>query len=134
MRLSHLGIGPLEISSIREDSVTTEASIRDWRYGQTQAERLCAAILHIEGFDGVDPQAPLGGPDGRKDLLCSREGKRWVAAAYFPPTPPNFSEVRQKFTDDFAGVAKNAAAGFVFIVNQLLTLGERKQLKELAGD
>ncbi len=28
----------------------TETILRDWRYGQTQAERLCAELLHIESY------------------------------------------------------------------------------------
>jgi hypothetical protein len=50
----------------------TEASVRDWRYGNTQAERLCAAMLYLESFQDVDPQHPLGGPDGLKDVGAPR--------------------------------------------------------------
>lgn len=106
----------------------TEAALRDWRYGQTQAERLVAAILHIEGYKDVDPQHPLGGPDGLKDVLCRREGSLWVAAAYFPTTPSTFVEVRRKFEHDATGATQNAADGFVFFVNQHLTVGERSEL------
>lgn len=112
----------------------TETALREWRYGQAQSERLCAAILHIEQFEGVDPQAPLGGGDGKKDLLCSRRGKRWVAASYFPPTHPSFREIREKFTSDLTGVAANGASAFIFLVNQPLTLGDRSELSGLAGD
>ena len=45
-----------------------------WRSGPTQAERLAAALLRLEGYSDVGPQAPLGGPDGRADILCSRGG------------------------------------------------------------
>lgn len=85
-------------------SLTTESALRDWRYGNAQAERLCAAILHLESFQDVDPKHPLGGPDGLKDVRCSKDGKTWIAAAYFPPTHLTFSEIRIKFDHDFAGL------------------------------
>ena len=91
----------------------TEASVRDWRYGNTQAERLCAAMLYLESFQDVDPQHPLGGPDGLKDVRCSKNGKTWIAAAYFPPTHPTFKEIQEKFEHDFAGVAANGAQAFI---------------------
>lgn len=113
--------------------MTTESALRDWRYGQTQAERLVAALLHLEGFEAVDPQHPLGGPDGLKDVLCWKDGLSWVAAAYFPATPSTLRTIKSKFTDDFVGVASNSAQAFAFFVNQPLTVGEREQLRALAG-
>jgi hypothetical protein len=53
----------------------TEASVRDWRYGNTQAKRLCAAMLYLESFQDVDPQHPLGGPDGLKGRAALQEWK-----------------------------------------------------------
>ncbi len=94
-------------------SMTTEAALRDWRYGQTQAERLCAGLLSIEGFTAVDPQHPLGGPDGIKDVLCRRGITSYVAAAYLPTTPPNFTEIKNKFKNDLPGVIQNTAQGFL---------------------
>ncbi|MDT7848022.1 hypothetical protein Q9292_00265 [Methylophilus sp. VKM B-3414] len=76
--------------------MTTESALRDWRYGQTQAERLVAALLHLEGFEAVDPQHPLGGPDGLKDVLCRKDGLSWVAAAYFPTTPATLTAIKSK--------------------------------------
>lgn len=117
--------------------MTTESALRDWRYGQTQAERLVAALLHLEGFEAVDPQHPLGGPDGLKDVLCRKDGLAWVAAAYFPTTTttttPKPSAIKSKFFDDFVGVARNQAQVFAFFVNQSLTVGEREQLRSVAG-
>ena len=113
--------------------MTTESAVRDWRFGQTQAERLVAALLHLEGFEGVDPQHPLGGPDGLKDVLCRKDGLSWVAAAYFPTTPSTQRAITSKFEADFAGVFSNTAQAFAFFVNQPLTVGERQQLLSLAG-
>jgi fido (protein-threonine AMPylation protein) len=113
--------------------VTTETKLKDWRFGQTQAERLVGALLQIENFVDVDPQHPLGGPDGTKDLLCKRNGELWVAAVYFPPTEPSFADIRKKFTDDFAGAGKNKAKGFAFFCNQRLTIGQREELEAAAS-
>src|SRR5688572_6763491 len=113
--------------------MTTESELRDWRYGQTQAERLVAALLHLEGFENVDPQHPLGGPDGLKDVRCRKDGISWIAAAYFPPTHATVSEIKAKFTHDFAGVASNSADAFAFFVNQPLTVGERQTILGQAG-
>ena len=62
----------------------TEFTLKSWRGGQIGAERLAATILHIEGFSAVDPQCPLGGPDGLKDVLCQMNSWTYVGAAYFP--------------------------------------------------
>ncbi len=113
--------------------MTTEGALRDWRYGNTQAERLCAAMLYLESFQDVDPQYPLGGPDGLKDVRCSKDGKTWIAAAYFPPTPSTFSEIRTKVDHDLGGVAANGAQAFAFFVNQPLTIGEREALQSRSG-
>ena len=113
--------------------MSTESALREWRYGQTQAERLVAALLHLEFFESVDPQHPLGGPDGLKDVLCRRDRLTWIAAAYFPPTAPTFADIKRKFIDDFAGVAANSADAFAFFVNQPLTIGEREELLKLAS-
>lgn len=113
--------------------MTTEHALKDWRFGQTQAERLASALLNIEGFDSVDPQHPLGGADGTKDLLCKRNGELWVAAVYFPPTEPDFRSLRLKFEDDFVGVTKNLARGFAFFCNQRITVGQRTELSACAS-
>jgi fido (protein-threonine AMPylation protein) len=113
--------------------MTTENSLRDWRFGQTQAERMVCALLHIEGFESIDPQHPLGGPDGTKDLICLKNGVLWIAAAYFPTTEPSFREIESKFQSDYTGVSKSGATGFAFFVNQWLTLGQRQALLTQVG-
>ena len=111
---------------------STDTTLWDWRYGQTQAERLCADLLQIEGFSDIDPQCPLGGRDGRKDILCIRDGQKWVGAAYFPPTRSDFVVVKDKFVHDFMGVGRHNADAFVFLTNQRLTPGERAELVGVA--
>jgi len=108
--------------------MSTEGVLRDWRYGQLQAERLCSGLLHVEGYEAVDPQSPLGGPDGLKDVLALRDGLRWVAACYFPPTHQTFADIKAKFTQDLSGVLRNKANAFAFFVNQPLTPGQREEL------
>lgn len=113
--------------------MSTESELHDWREGQTNAERLCAGILTIHGYTDVDPQAPLGGPDEKKDLLSRRDGKKFVGAVYFPSTHQTYGAIRKKFEDDREGVDRHAADGFVFFVNQRLTLSERSALHDLGG-
>lgn len=85
--------------------------------------------LQISGYTDVDPQATLGGPDGKKDILARRGGQQFVAAVYFPPTPPSFGRIRAKFLSDRKGVRVNDADGFIFFVNQYLTLGQRNDVR-----
>jgi len=110
----------------------TEIKLKLWRGDQIRAERLAAALLHIEGFTSVDPQCPLGGPDGLKDVLCEKNGWKYVAAAYFPTTDQTFSAVQRKFKHDLEGVDANSADGIVFITNQQLSPTERENLTEEA--
>ena len=107
--------------------------VRDWRLGQVIAERLCAGLLRISGYVDVDPQAPLGGPDGKKDIVAWRDGKKYIAACYFPTTPVTFIDITRKYRSDYSGVAANGADGFVFFVNQMLTVGERAKLVALGN-
>jgi len=58
----------------------TELKLLHWRDGQTKAERLCADLLRLDSFSSVDPQCPLGGPDGIKDVLCEKNGWKYVGA------------------------------------------------------
>jgi hypothetical protein len=97
----------------------------------TQAERLCAELLILEGFESVDPQCPLGGPDGLKDVLCEKNRVRCVAAAFFPQT---YSQTEAKFCHDLEGVSVNRAAGLVFFTNQRLSPSERQTLQKLAQE
>lgn len=111
----------------------TEIRVRDWRLGQTIAERLCAGILRISGYADVDPQAPLGGPDGKKDIIARKDGRKYIGACYFPATPVTFAQIISKYKNDYKGVVANDADGFVFFVNQTLTVGERKKLLALGN-
>jgi hypothetical protein len=106
--------------------------LRDWTNGQGPSERLAAQILLHAGYTGLDPSHPLGGKDGGKDAVCHKNGQRWIMAVYFPRGEQDFATIRQKFMDDVAGVARNAAVGIAFVTNQELRLAERKELSAAA--
>lgn len=108
--------------------------LREWTNGQAPSERLAAQVLLSEGFGGLDPTHPLGGPDGGKDAICLKHGLHWVMAVHFPRGQQSMKQIAKKFGDDLAGVSKNGAAGIVFVTNQELTEGERRHLCALAGE
>jgi fido (protein-threonine AMPylation protein) len=110
----------------------TEVALKAWRFGGPQSERLCASILHSEGFGRVEPQCPLGGPDGLKDILFELNNWRYVAACYFPASQKTFKAVKKKFEDDLKGVAKNNAKGIVFFTNQEISPTNRDALESSA--
>ena len=117
----------------RPNELTTEQALTMWRSGQTQAERLCAGLLLLEGYQSIDPQCPLGGPDGLKDVICERDDKKYVAACFFPNTRSTSCQLKKKYLRDFAGVEKHSADGFLFFTNQRVTPAQRTQLEQLAG-
>jgi hypothetical protein len=46
--------------------------LADWTGPQWQSEQLAAQILHAEGYQGIDPTHPYGGPDGRADAITAQ--------------------------------------------------------------
>ncbi len=101
----------------------------EWDRGQTPAERLTAHLLREEGFKSIDPSHPLGGRDGLKDVICERDGKKWIGAAYFPRGQKTFNDIANKLNHDIEGVKSNDVDGIAFVTNQELTLNERQKLK-----
>lgn len=110
----------------------TELKLLNWRDGQTKAERLCADILILDSFSSVDPQCPLGGPDGIKDMLCEKNGWKYVGAAYFAVENKSFSDIKRKFKGDLLGVRENGVDGIIFLTNQKLSPTERTDLVNIA--
>lgn len=102
----------------------------NWDNGQTAAERLSAQILSMEKFEGVDPTHPLGGRDGKRDLIITKNNEIWVGSVYFPRGQKKFNDIKDKFLDDLKGVEKNNAVGYAFVTNQELRLAEREELKK----
>ncbi len=113
----------------------TEIKLRDWRTGQVQAERLCAGVLAVEGYSQVSPQAPLGGPDGGRDIIALRGRLRCIAAVYFPTVDKaeDSSEVRAKFESDLGKAVARQAGEFVFMTNQRMSPGLRDELVKNRG-
>ena len=111
----------------------TWVSLLHWDKGQTASERFAGDILGVEGFQSIDPSHPLGGPDGLKDMALQKDGRRWIAASHFACGEKTFGKLKKKFADDFDGVAKNNAEGFVFITNQPLSITQRAKLEEIAA-
>ncbi len=105
----------------------------EWEKGQTDSERLSASILSSEGFSSVDPSHPLGGPDGLKDIICLKDGIKWIAGVYFHRGKARFPAIEKKFKHDIEGVASNKVQGFIFVTNQELRLAERGKLEKVAG-
>jgi len=108
----------------------TELRLSFWRDGSTKAERLAAAALRLSGYEEIDPQSPLGGPDGKKDILCQKGGLTWVGAVYFPNGPTRFNAIKKKFKSDLDGMP-DAPQGFVFITNQNLSPTQRSALSDM---
>ena len=108
--------------------------LREWTNSQAPAERLAAELLLFDGYEEVDPSHPLGGPDGGKDILCTRDGLRCLAAVYFPRGQQAFGEIKSKFQGDF-GKAKSHQPPidrFLFVTNQELHLAQREELRQAA--
>lgn len=111
----------------------TEYKLLNWRGDSLNAERMCADILVMQDFESVDPQSPLGGPDGTKDILCKKSGRTYLAAVYFAPLPKNFNSILNKFQTDYKGVKKNDVEGIIFMTNQKLTPANKKNLQSIAS-
>src|SRR2546430_1257704 len=86
-----------------------------WDKGQAPAERLAGHILRLEGFSSVNPSHPLGGPDGLKDIVCIRDDKKWIGAAYFPREQQSLTEISKKLAGDILGVSANKVDGIAFV-------------------
>lgn len=110
----------------------TEYKLLNWRGDSLNAERMCADILIMQDFESVDPQSPLGGPDGTKDIICKKSRRTYLAAVYFAPLPKTFRSIKSKFQGDYKGVKKNNVEGIIFMTNQKLTPSNKKALQSIA--
>lgn len=105
----------------------------DWKSDQAASERLSSQILRIEGFQFLDPSHPLGGKDGTRDIVCTRNGKKWICAVYFPRGQKTIAVILKKFKHDIQTAIAENNAGFIFVTNQELRLSERDKLVKSAG-
>ena len=113
--------------------VPTAVLLGQWEKGSVDAERLCADLLRLDDFQEIDPQHPRGGPDGGKDVLCSKDGNSFVAAAYFARDNVTFASITKKFAADLSASLKHECNGFIFLTNQELTADQRRQLEVIAA-
>jgi hypothetical protein len=119
------------MESIRWDE--TWHRLREWTNGQAPSERLAAQILISEGFIGLDPSHPLGGPDGGRDAICTYNEEEWTMAVYFARGEKKISAIETKLRDDMLAASKHNPAGIAFVTNQELTLAQRKQLRDIVS-
>ncbi len=110
----------------------TWRSLQDWTKGVKASERLAGHILRSDGYQSIDPSHPLGGKDRLKDILCKKQGIRWIGAAHFPRKAVTLTQFKKKFMADLKGVEINKGKGMAFVTNQELKLHERKKLAEAA--
>lgn len=106
--------------------------IREWDDTSAASERFSSQILISEGYTELNPSHPLGGPDGKKDAVCQKDGKKFIMACYFPNGQKSFKETLDKYKNDYLGVKNNQVNGIAFITNQELSLGERQELETIA--
>lgn len=109
--------------------------LREWTTGQPPSERLAALVLDAEGYEGIDPSHPLGGPDGGADALVKKNGQKWIMAVYFPRGQQTIADITSKLSADITSAKKKEQhlTGLVFVTNQELRLAERRDLG-LLGD
>lgn len=114
--------------------VETRQSLIIWARGDADSEYLAAALVKLDGATDVDPVHPQGGPDGKKDILCTYKGVPCIVAVNFPndSTTIKFSVIKKKFASDLKGVKKNGRKGFLFVTNAPLTNAERETLEASA--
>ena len=104
-------------------------ALTHWMWGQIMSEGFAALFLDKNRYTEIVPQAPLGGPDGGRDIAF-RDGNRFgVAACYFPPTPHPFKDIAAKFASDFEKAQRFQPQIFVFITGQELTPMEEESLR-----
>ncbi|OAP38435.1 hypothetical protein AU381_22990 [Sinorhizobium glycinis] len=121
-----------QANSMSSLKLTTDLALSASTIQKTTAEQLAAAILHLEKFEGLDPQSPFGGGDGGKDILCYKNQIEFVTAVYFPKGDVSFSKTKRKFTSDLKASLAHKRRGFIFVTNQHLTPKNRKELEEIA--
>lgn len=107
----------------------TQHRLLEWTHGQ-HSERLAALVLAYDGWEQIDPSHPYGGKDGGKDLICYRDGKKWVGAVHFPRGRVTYGATKKKLRSDVEAARAHAPYGVVFVTNQEVSLMEREKLDE----
>lgn len=112
----------------------TQFRLLEWTQQQAPSERLAAQILDAEGYKDIDPSHPLGGKDGGRDGHCTKDGKPWTWAVYFPRGQQDLKTIETKLSGDIEAARKHNPNGVAFVTNQELKLAERTKLRSLGGD
>lgn len=105
----------------------------EWTSGQAPSEFLAAQAAHAERFEDYDPSHPVGGRDGGRDAVATRDGRRYTVAVYFPRGQQSPKTTREKLVADYAGAAANHADGMLVVTNQEMRLAERAAVQEAVG-
>lgn len=63
--------------------------LRVWTDGQGPSERLAAQVLLAEGYRDLDPTHPLGGRDGGRDAIATKDSENWGDGGLFPARATN---------------------------------------------
>jgi len=100
----------------------------EWDRGQPESERLAARLLGQEGYEEIDPSHPLGGRDGGKDIICEKNGQKYVIAVYFPRGYVSLGELKKKFRGDTKKIKASGHKAAILFTNQELKLSEREAL------
>lgn len=113
------------------DFLQFDLALQNWRFGSGWAERMASQYLALQGYIDICPQAPLGGPDGGRDILFTGHTGLGVAACYFPTEPRSFTKIKKKFNDDWINASKHGPDKFYFITGQRLTPFESEELRRI---
>ncbi|AZD30240.1 hypothetical protein [Pseudomonas chlororaphis] len=106
-----------------------QSKLRLWSDGAGNAEVFVNSFLSSLGvYPPLTNVAPLGGPDGGRDLQ-SADGTLRVAC-YFPIKEyKSFKEIEAKFLSDMGKANQGGATQFVFVTGQLMQLADKEKLK-----
>lgn len=106
---------------------------------QPSRERLCMALLALDrNFSNIKPRRPDGGPDGGRDIECTRGPNLCFGAVGFinnvADSPENKRAIKKKFAEDLEAAIENNRdlKAFIFFTNVDLTPTEIKKLKQSA--
>src|SRR5438309_1099492 len=108
------------VENRRDGGRETWHRLREWDKAQVDSERLAAGLLFWDDYKDIDPCHPLGGRDGGKDIQCTKDGRKVIAAVFFPRGEQKIAIITKKFKDDLAKARENEAQEFVFVTNQEL--------------
>ena len=103
-----------------------------WLLGSPKAEIFTNLYLSSLGYERLQNIAPLGGPDGGRDLE-SLDGTV-VVACYFPVKKlASFKKIQSKFMSDMKKAHACGAEKFIFVTGQILQQADKRKLIKLSA-